>query len=783
MRRAAFGEWLRAALAQADAGRPRYVLIWALALALLCGGATLRVIAGGVSPIGTDLLSLLPSVREDPLLAAAVDRHSNTFVHGLIIAVEGPNAQTAVAAAQAARHALATAGYRLENPGASTDALYDLYRRHRFRLLTPQNAAALAAAPKRAFVTALQVGLASPGSPGGSLADPGGFLTRYLASLPRPFPALVPENGLLAVPDAPRPAYLLTVTLKNDAFGEAGEARAREAVALARKNVAAQCPQCEVTATAPALFSAAERSEGQREVTWLGAGSIIIIVLLVLGFFRSLRPLALVVACVGSGIVAGAAVTLLVFGEINLLTMVFGTTLLGISVDYALHYLSDRRLSEDGGTLGRIGPGIVLALATTCIAFAFLAATPFPALRQMALFSIAGLAAAFLTVIAVFPAFSKGLGRKSASAPMHWVASRAASGGRRWRAVVVILLVAGAVGGLARLHAVDDLRELQAMPPALVAEAAKISRLLGTPPVSGFFFVRGPDLNTALARERRLTALAAGKSPQLALIGLAGFLPAPQAQVRALAAWTPLMNDDASMLKQALVAAALPAGFATGLVSAWRGKDGALTAEQLIRTLPALGQYLVRSEGETGLVVQLYGNAPQSSLATLAGAVPGVAYVNSLDQLNAAFARIRWHATLWVAAGYLLTLLLLGWRYGVLGGLVILLSPLTAALVTLGILGWLGEPVNVFVVVALMLVAGVGVDYALFLREGSSHLRSTGFAVALAAATTLASFGLLGASRIPALHVFGLTVAIGILVAWLVAPLTLTLAPGGWRSP
>ncbi|MGH8225699.1 MAG: MMPL family transporter, partial [Gammaproteobacteria bacterium] len=726
------------------------------------------------------LLSLLPSVREDPLLAAAVARNSDTFVHGLIIAVEGPTAQTTATAAQAARHALATAGYQLENPGSSTDALYDLYRRHRFRLLTPQDTAALAAAPQRSFVTDLQVGLASPGSPGGSLADPGGFFTRYLASLPRPFPALMPENGLLAVPDATRPAYLLTVTLKNDAFGEAGETRASDAVALARKSVAAHCPQCTVTATGPALFSAAERSEGKREVTWLSAGSIIIIVLLVLGFFRSLRPLALVVACVGSGIVAGAAVTLLVFVEINLLTMVFGTTLLGISVDYALHYLSDRRLSADGGTLGRIGPGIALALTTTCIAFAFLAATPFPALRQMALFSIAGLVAAFITVCTVFPTLSKRWGRNPASAPMHWVANAVAGGGRRWRAIVTILLVAGAVGGLARLHAVDDLRELQALPPALVAATAKISRLLGTPPTSGFFFVRAPDLSAALARERRLTALAARQAPGLVLVGLAGFLPAPQAQARALAAWMPLMKDDASTLKQALVANGLPADFTTGLAADWHGKDGELTAQQFMHTLPALGRYRVSGEGETGLVVQAYGDAPQSMLVTLAAAAPGVAYVNPLDQLNAAFKRIRWHATLWVAAGYLLTLLLLGWRYGVRGGLAILLSPLTAALVTLGILGWLGAPVNVFVVVALMLVAGVGVDYALFLREGSPHLRSTSFAVALAAATTLASFGLLGASRIPALHVFGLTVAIGILVAWLVAPLT--LAAGGRRS-
>lgn len=773
MRRAASAGRLRAVLARADAGRPRYVLVWALALLLLSGAAALRVVAGGTSPVSSDLLSLLPSVREDSLLAEAVDRGRNAFVHGLTIAIQGPDAQATASAAQAARHALVAAGYRPENPGAAAGALYDLYRKHRFRLLTSHDAAALAGAPEKTFVMALEVGLASPASPGGSLADPGGFLTRYLSGLPRPFPGLMPENGLLAAPDAPRPSYLLVVSLRNDAFGVAGETRAEEAVSLARKSVVAHCPQCSLTATAPALFSAAERREAKREVTWLSTAATIIIVLLVLGFFRSLRPLALVVVCVASGIVAGTAVTLLVFGVINLLTMVFGTTLLGISVDYALHYLSDRRLSRGGGTLVRIGSGMALALATTCIAFVFLAATPFPALRQMALFSIAGLAAAFLTVCVVFPAFTKRSAYKPAPAPMRWVANAAAGGGLRWRLPVALLLIAGAVGGLARLHAVDDLRELQALPPALVAATAKVNRLLGTPPASGFFFVRGPNLRTALERERGLAVLAAERAPGLALVGLAGFLPAPQAQARALAAWRPLMADGGAMLKKALAAAGLPSDFATGLAADWRKKDGELTARQLLHALPSLGRFVVHAKGETGLIVQAYGNAPRSELTALATASAGVAYVNPLDRLNAAFARIRRHATFWVAAGYALTLLLLGWRYGVLGGVLVLLSPLAAALVTLGLLGWLGEPVNVFVVVALMLVAGVGVDYALFLREGSSHLRSTGFAVTLAAATTLASFGLLGASRIPALHVFGLTVAIGILVAWLVAPLTL----------
>ncbi len=762
---------LRAILAAADGGRLRYLLVWALVLVLLCAGATLRVALGGDTPIGANVKSLLPSGGNDALLAAANAQSNESFLQGMVIAVQGPAAGTTTAAAEAAHAALTAAGYRIENPGASVDTLYGLYERHRFRLLTPSDAAAMAKRPKRTFVTALEVGLASPGSPAGTLADPGGFLTRWLSGLPRPFPGLVPAHGLLAVPDAPQPSYLLIVTLAQEAFGPAGERAAQRALGLVRGAVGPRCSACTVTATAPALFSAAERAETKSEVMWLSIGSSLIIIFLVLIFFRSLRPLALVVTGVVGGIVFGAAVTLIVFGQVNLLTLILGTTLIGISVDYALYYLADRRLNGHG-TLARIAPGVMLALSVTCIAFAFLAATPFAPLRQMAVFSIVGLIAAVFTVGAVFPVFSRHWGDAPAP-PLMRDAMRLLGGGRRWRAVLAVLLVAGAIGGLTRLYTEDNLQQLQAMPPRLVTATAKIATLLGTPPASGYFLVRGPDLATALARERGLARNAARRAPDLTLVGLAGFLPAPAAQRRALAAWTPLMRNGGAGLSGALAGAGLPGGFAKKLVTDWRPRGGLLTAKELFHALPALGRFTVHADGETGLLVHIYGKPAPGALEALAATAPGVTYVNTLERLDAAFAHIRNAAILWVAIGYAVTLLLLGWRYGPIGGFVTLLAPVTAAIVTLGILGWLGEPVNAFVVVALMLVAGVGADYALFLHEGGAHEGSTRFAVALAAACALGSFGLLAASRIPALHEFGLTVAIGIAVAWLLAPLTL----------
>jgi len=73
--------------------------------------------------------------------------------------------------------------------------------------------------------------------------------------------------------------------------------------------------------------------------------------------------------------------------------------------------------------------------------------------------------------------------------------------------------------------------------------------------------------------------------------------------------------------------------------------------------------------------------------------------------------------------------------------------------------------------VALLLVLGLGLDYALFLSrmETIAERRSTHQAVFACAASTTLAFGMLAASSIPVLKFLGLTVAIGSATSFLLA--------------
>jgi len=94
-----------------------------------------------------------------------------------------------------------------------------------------------------------------------------------------------------------------------------------------------------------------------------------------------------------------------------------------------------------------------------------------------------------------------------------------------------------------------------------------------------------------------------------------------------------------------------------------------------------------------------------------------------------------------------------------------------ASLATLALLGIAGQNLQLFHVLALMLLLGIGVDYGIFLHENPSRRDAIAWlAVALSALGTLLSFGLLSLSKTPALQAFGLTMLIGTTTVWLIVP-------------
>src|SRR5205823_10238975 len=112
-------------------------------------------------------------------------------------------------------------------------------------------------------------------------------------------------------------------------------------------------------------------------------------------------------------------------------------------------------------------------------------------------------------------------------------------------------------------------------------------------------------------------------------------------------------------------------------------------------------------------------------------------------------------------------------RYGLRAAPRLMAPVLAAELLSAALFGYSGEPLTLFAIGGWMLTLGIGVNYAIFLREGMERRGPTTIAVLLSAATTLLAWGLLAASSVAALRQFGLALLTGISIAVLLAPLAL----------
>lgn len=198
-------------------------------------------------------------------------------------------------------------------------------------------------------------------------------------------------------------------------------------------------------------------------------------ILLIVAVFRSLRPLLLCLISIGVGALGGTVVTLLIFGELHLMTLVMSMSIIGISADYTLYYLTEHMVHGNDASpwqsLAKVRNALLLALLTTVAAYLIMMLAPFPGIRQMAVFAAVGLSASCLTVIFWHPWLCRGLPVRPVPAMvlmLRWLAAW-----RRNKKLSIGLPVALAIfslAGIATLHVDDDISQLQALPQQILAQ-------------------------------------------------------------------------------------------------------------------------------------------------------------------------------------------------------------------------------------------------------------------------------------------------------------------------
>jgi len=752
--------------------------------------------------INTNLLDLLPQSKQQANGAQASQRLNNMLGKQVVFLIGAATQQQAINAADCFYRAIHKTQKAPTDPlpvfsqitylidAQQQQAWASFYFPHRLSLLTPEQQTWLKTNNVQAIEQTSLAKLYSPMSIGSAsfINDPFLLFSSYLLSLPNPAPRMTLIHNHLMRFYHHTWYVLLTATLNDNSFSTTNQQQAIAFIKSAEQQVLASYPHTQWLMSGLLFYAKAGTDEARHNIATIGIGSIVGIILLMLWVFRSLSPLLYTLLSSTLGFIAAVVVVQAIFGSLYLFTLVFGASLIGISVDYAFFFYADRLF---GGSswhashgLTRIIRGISLGLLNILLAYILLAFIPFAGLKQLAIFAIAGLIMAYATVVGLFP-----LLLTATTAPHAPVMKRRLEHClNRYRSlstlkIIVIYLGIAAITlvGSVRLIANDDIHILASASPQLKQQEQTIQRIVGTSMGQSYYLVTGRTPDEVLMHESALTQQLDQLFPTLQprYISISSYLPTQATQ-----------QENRQLIQSKLIKTAL-LPYLQGLgMSAANAKKlqqqllqlpvNPLTVDTWLQS-PVSAHLRYLWLGKIGTndasIMMLSKYLPNTTLRMLAAKMPDVTYLNQADSLSALFKHYRHRISIVLIIAYLLLLAWFMRRYGCRRGVLLWLPPVSAILFTLSLLGIIGVPFTLFSIVALVLVFGIAVDYVIFFAETKADYASTLLAVSLSAITTLLSFGLLALSSTSAVHYFGLTVTLGILSGWLLAPLAMLTVP------
>jgi predicted exporter len=632
--------------------------------------------------------------------------------------------------------------------------------------------------------------------------DPTGELLNVIDQLARaPMPQS--RDGVWVSSDGNR-AMAVAQTAANGSDSDA-QSRAIDAIHTAFAAAAAELPQStanqpQLRLSGPGVFAVAARAKIERAAVRLSIASSILVVTLLLVVYRSLSALGLGLLPVATGALVGVAAVALGFGAVHGITLGFGVTLIGESVDYSIYFFIQSRQARPDGAAGRSWqqlwwPTIRLGMLTSVCGFASLLPSGFPGLKQLGLYSISGLIAAALVTRFVLPALLPPELRVRDVTPLGRRVAWALQAVQRFSRAAILWCGAALVTlALAVLYYDRETlwnRELSALSPVSTAEQvydAKLRGDLGAADVRDLVIVSGPDLESILRNAERAASALEALVDEKVIGGFespANYLPSMATQERRRSS-LPAAADLRSNLKQAIEGLPLRADSLQPFLEDVEAMRHAalVTPRDLAGTSLSSGfdALILHQKDQWNALLPLRSATAggEIDLGKVVAALEGgqVEDARALDlkqEADALYGSYLAEAVHFSLAGFLAltVLLLLALRSPLRVARV--LAPLVLAVVTVAAgLAIAGVHLSILHLVGMLLIVAVGSNYALFFDRQATAGEGGGQALTLASlvianASTVIGFGLLSFSQVPVLVALGTTVAPGTFLALLFA--------------
>jgi predicted RND superfamily exporter protein len=551
-------------------------------------------------------------------------------------------------------------------------------------------------------------------------------------------------------------------------------ARGGKAVSELRKTIAAARtaqPTAWIGLTGMPVIEYDEMQASQADMLWTNAISLLGVVLLFVAGYGGLRHALLACGVLLLGMAWSFGFLTLVVGHLNILSAAFAVILIGLGIDFGIHYVSSylrlRKLGHDCRhslitTAADVGPGVVTGGVTTAAAFFMAALTEFTGVRELGIIAGGGILMCVAAAVIVLPPLILISDEKRSVTDLPEILPAA-----RWfqlslqkpRLVMALgLAVTGLIaGGLQHLSYDHNLLNLQ---PRHV-ESVDIERDIFTSSDESVWFAvtSCKSRRELLARKAKLEKLPEVAKTEEIVSLLPESTPAKQRSIA-------IIHDKLTQLKRGREALA-----SNPLLSLLAYSD---PSPPTLQDIPR--ELTDRFVGKTGKhLLRVYAKGNIWDMDKLSRFV---ADVESVDPNITGSPVQTYYASRHMQQSYLLAgvyallavfgLLLID--FGTIRHSLLAMIPLALGFVQMcGLLGWLGIPFNPANLIALPLILGIGVDDGVHLvhefrrQRGRFRLTdSTAVAVILTSTTTMASFGSMILARHQGLRTLGQVLSLGV---------------------
>lgn len=566
---------------------------------------------------------------------------------------------------------------------------------------------------------------------------------------------------MLEVKDGKKSFFLLKGELKKGASSEGLINFYNEIEAL-------KVGQNELFVHSSALYQAFSKQKNESESLYMSVVSLSLTAIFLMLAFRNLRIFYVIFIAIFGFSVAFAG-TLLCLGELNILTILISTSLIGLMFDYILHWLSKNegeaiRASSIKNMLKIFLLGLLITLSGY-LAFTF---SDLRLLKEVALFSAFALVAAFLASYffmplvfegvkfyrsKVFNAFLTKFCKLSDMAARHL--------GVKFLAISLILLAIFLVFDLKNLSKSENVKDYSNMPKSLLADSSYILSLTGNNQNTMIVTRSNGDIlgdEKSLLDELKKRNLIKDES------SLSDMFLSKSEQSELKEAFKKALDDEQ------IYAIYEKFGFSKDEV---RSEILKVLSEKEL----SVGEILALKSMKDFKKFVLDENA---SVAYVSGFVKGTQSdevlerynafsLNFASSLNESLTQAKELALKLKIAALVVAFLLLWFYFSALISALVMGVIIFGVLLTLFIFAIFGVNLSIFGVFGLILASAVGIDYMIFALNESLSEKERIYGIFCAFITSFISFFTLSFSQTAALSVFGLSVSLCVLIYGLCA--------------